>query len=187
MAIVTTKSLGITSLDALPAVALPAGESGPGRWICINDSVAAVSGDSIGSIYRMIRVPTDCKIKRVRLSSLVTGAGAGDISIAYSDSTSDGTNANLQAASSGIVQISAADNKLFGAAVSLATAIKNQDQTFANTFTIQHQNTPLWAVLVALGTTQFTTNPGGMFDFIIKLTTGISVASGTIGLEVDYV
>jgi hypothetical protein len=185
MAVVTTKSLGITSLDAFPPVALPAGESGPGRWLCNNDSVAAASGDSIGSIYRMVRVPTDAKIKRVRLSSLVTGAGAGDISIAYSDSTVDGTSPTLQAI--GVVQIAAADNKLFGSAVSLATAIKNQDQTFANTFTIQHQNTPLWQVLTLLGTTDFSAKPGGTFDFIIKLTTAISVASGTIGLEVDYV
>jgi hypothetical protein len=187
MAIVTTKSASITGLDASPPFWSPIGEGGAGPKQTISDFVAATSGDSIGSIYRFCRVPTNAKIKRVRLSSLVTGAGAGDIDIAYSDSLTDGTNPILQAASSGIVQISAADNKIFGSAVTLTTPIKYQDQTFANIWTIQNSNQPLWAALINLGVTQFSSDPGGKFDFVIKLTTGISVASGTIGLEVGYV
>src|SRR5258708_17766993 len=151
MAVVTTKSASITGLDASPPFFPPTGEGAAGHLWRLNDFVAATSGDSIGSIYRFTGVPTNAKIKRVSLSSLVTGAGAGDIDIAYSDSLFDGTNPILQAQASGIIQISAADCKVFGSAVSLATAIKNQDQSFANIWTIQNSNQPLWAALLALG------------------------------------
>jgi hypothetical protein len=186
MAIVTTKSASITGLDASPPFWSPIGEGGAGPKQTLSDFVTATSGDSIGSIYRFCRVPTNAKIKRVRLSSLVTGAGAGDIGLAYSDSLTDGTNPALAGIASGIIQISAADNKIFGSAVALTTPIRLQDQTLANLFTIQNMNQPLWQALINLGVTQFSADPGGKFDLYIKLTTGISVATGTIGIECDY-
>jgi hypothetical protein len=44
----------------------------------------------------------------------------------------------------------------------------------------------LWQVLVALGATQFVADPGGFFDIVAKLTTGITT-NGTVQCEVQYV
>jgi hypothetical protein len=45
----------------------------------------------------------------------------------------------------------------------------------------------MWQVLVNLGATQFTADPGGYFDLVIKTTTAITVAAGLVALQVDYV
>jgi hypothetical protein len=186
MAVVTTKSLSITNLDAFPIVANTSGEGSPGKLTCNNDTLTAVVGDSIGSIYKVVRIPTNAKVKRVLLTyPTASTAGATDIDVAFSDSTVDGTQASL---AGGIVQITGpVDNKLFGSATVLTAALKNSDITFANTFTPVHQNLPLWQVLVNLGATQFTADPGGFFDIVGKLTTALTVAAGQFAIEVDYV
>jgi hypothetical protein len=186
MAVVTTKSASITNLDASPQVQLTQGEGASGFLKSINDSVTSVVGDSIASIYRLVRIPTDAKVKRVLFTNLTAStAGAGDIDVSFSDSPYE--NAAYNALAGGVVQITGpVDNKLFGAAQTLTGTAKNSDITFANTFTTVHQNLPLWQVLVNLGATQFTTDPGGMFDIVMKLTTAITVAAGLVGLQVDY-
>lgn len=194
MAVVTTKSLSITNLDSTPIVAMPVGEGATGAQRVSNDSVASASGDSIASIYRCVRVPTNAKIKKVILNSTTGagGAGAGDIDVAFSDAPD--LPAPYQPLAGTIVQITGpADNKLFGAAVSLISPQTQVDVTFKNTFTLANQNQPLWQVLANLGCTQFNNpagapqDPGGFFDIVVKLTTAITVAGGLVGLEVDYV
>jgi hypothetical protein len=192
MAVVTSKSASITNSDALPIVANTTGEGAPGPLRIANDSVASASGDSINSIYRCIRIPTTAKIKRVTLSTTtaIGGAGAGDIDVAFSDSLTDGTQPQFTSLASPIIQTSGpADNKLFGAAVSLiGTATPTlQDKTFQGTFTFAHQNLPLWQVLVNLGCTQFLIDPGGFFDLVVKLTTAITVAGGNVNLMAEYI
>jgi hypothetical protein len=186
MAVVTVKSGSITNLDASPVVAGATGEGESGFLREINDSVTATVGDSIGSVYRLCRIPTNAKVKRVLLTyPTASTAGATDIDVAFSDSANDGTQPSL---AGGIVQLTGpVDNKLFGSATALTSALKNSDITFANTFTAQHQNLPLWQVLVALGATQFTADPGGFFDIVAKLTTALTVAAGLFSVEVDYV
>lgn len=186
MAVVTTKSTSITNLDAFPIVTNTAGESAPAFMKVVNDNVTAVVGDSIASIYRLVRIPSVAKVKRVLLTyPTASTAGATDIDVAFSDSTVDGTQQSL---AGGIVQITGpVDNKLFGSAQALTAALKNSDITFANTFTVAHQNLPLWQVLVNLGATQFTSDPGGFFDIVAKLTTALTVTAGAFAIEVDYV
>jgi len=193
MAVVTTKSPSITNWDASPIFIPTTGEGCEGPLRIITDSVASAVGDSIASIYRCVRIPTNAKIKRVTLSSTtaVGGAGAGDIDIAFSDSATDGTQPAL---AGGIVQLTGpVDNKLFGAAVSLiGTATPTlQDKTFQGTgpnqLTFAGQNMPIWAFLVSLGATQFITDPGGFFDIVVKLTTAITVAPGAVNIMCEYV
>jgi hypothetical protein len=188
MAVVTTKSASITAFDASPGVAVTTGEGGQGNLRCNNDFVTGVVGDSIGSVYRMVRIPTDAKVKRVLFTNMVGAtAGAGDIDVFFSDSPYEGS-AAYQALAGGAVQITGpVDNRLFGVAQTLIGVQKQVDVTFANTFTPAHQNLPLWQVLVNLGATQFTADPGGAFDIGMKLTIAITVATGVISLEVDYV
>src|SRR5262245_34660586 len=189
MAVVTTKSASIINADASPIVANTTGEGGEGPLRAANDSVTAVVGDSIGSVYRMVRIPTNAKVKRVLVTYLTAStAGATDISVAFSDSLTDGTQAVFSALANPVVQVPGpADNKLFASALTLTAVLKNSDQTFGNTFTTVHQNLPLWQVLVNLGATQFTTDPGGFFDIVFKLTTALTVAAGLAGIEVDFV
>ena len=189
MAVVTTKSAGIVNLDAFPIVSNTQGEGAVGHLRSVNDTLLGVVGDSIASIYRLVRIPTDAKIKQVLLN-LVTAstAGAADIDVFFSDSTNDGTQQSLATLANPVVQVTGpVDNKMFGTAQALTAVLKNTDVTFAGTFLPAHQNLPLWQVFVNLGATQFTSDPGGFFDIGLKLTTALTVTAGSIGLEVRYV
>lgn len=177
-------SASITNLDAVPVVANTIGEGAPGMLRQVSDYVSPVSGDDTTSTYRLCRIPTTAKIKSVKIYSTIASAGSGDIDIAFSDSTSDGTQAAL---AGGVVQITGpVDNKLFGAAQSLVLAGVNTDFTFKGTFTPAMQNQPIWKALVGLGATQFTADPGGFFDIFVKITTGITTG-GLLSAEVNFV
>jgi hypothetical protein len=178
------KSTPITNLDASPPVMNSSGQGAPGVLRSVNGHVAATTGVTSGSTYRLVRIPTNACVKHVLLTNAALSTStAADIDVAFSDSTTDGTPASLQGT---IPQISAADNKLFGAAVAMSSAQKNQDQTFAGSFTTDHQNIPLWSVLNSLGSLGWTSDPGGFFDILVK-TTATVTAGGDISIEVQYV
>jgi hypothetical protein len=195
MAVVITKSPSIINLDASPIVAMPTGEAAPGLRRVINDNLTANVGDSIASIYRVVRVPTNAKIKQLLLNyPTASTAGATDIGIAFSDSLTDGTQPQFSTLANPMVQITGpVDNKLFAAALVLTSARNQADITLAGliatggVFTLAHMNLPLWQVLVNLGCTQFTTDPLGNFDITAKLTTALTVTAGLFALQCDYV
>jgi hypothetical protein len=183
MATEALKSTSITNLDSTPITANTAGEGAPGALKCANDSVSSTAGVTVGSTYRVCRIPTNAKVKSVKFSCAAHGgASAFDIDVAYTDSTNEGGAGAL----TGIVQISAADNKLFGAAVSAVSALSDAVETLANTFTIAMKNVPLWQALITAGTTDFTADPGGYFDIMLK-STATDTSGGALGIEVDYV
>lgn len=174
----TRNSTNISNLNSIPVVPNTTGEYGPGFLRSVTGHVAAVTSDAIGTLYPLVRIPTNAKVKQVLLTcAALTGSSAADIDVAYSSSTQDQTNVSLQGT---IVQVSAADNQLFGAGQTLASALKNNDQTFANTFTTDNQNNPLWSVL------GLASDPGGMFDLVLKVTATINTG-GDVALEVRYV
>lgn len=182
MATEALKSTSITNFDTPQTNTTGAGADG--RVRCVNDVATSTAGVTSGSTYRLCRFPTNAKVKKVLLTCDAQGAtGAIDIDIAHSDSTTDGTPASLQGT---IPQISSADNKLFGSAVTITSAQKNTDITFQNTFTAAHQNLPLWNVLTTLGVTSFSADPGGFFDILVKSTATLA-NGGKIAVEVDYV
>lgn len=185
MATEALKSTSIVNLDASPIAAMPTGEGASGVMRTVNGHVAATTSATSASTYRLCRFPTNAKIKQVLLTNAALAtASAVDIDIAFSDSATDGTQPAL---AGGIVQITGpSDNKLFGSAVAVVSAQKNQDQTFANTFTTDHQNIPLWQVLVNLGATQFTADPGGFFDILLKATATVNTG-GDLAVEVRFV
>jgi hypothetical protein len=188
MAVVTTKSPSITNLDATPIIASPTGEANQGMLRINSDSVPAANGDSIASIYRLVRIPTNAKVKSLFVTTTAITVGAADIDIAFSDSLRDGS-ASYQQFAGGIVQITGpVDNKLFGAAQTLVATspVARKDVTFAGTFTFANENQPLWLVLVALGATQFSSDPGGNFDIVLKLTSAVTT-TGTVDAEFQYV
>lgn len=179
----TLKSVSITNLDASPIVTNTTGEGAVGRLLNLSDYVTPVSADDTTSTYRLCRFPTNAKVKAVYINSAIATAGSGDIDIAFSDSTTDGTPPSL----TGIVQTTGpADNKLFGAAQSLVGTGQRVDFTFKGTYTPAMQNITMWQNLVTLGATQFTTDPGGFFDLYVKITTTITTG-GILGAEVHYI
>jgi hypothetical protein len=183
----TLKTNPIVNLDAFPIVANAVGEGAPGILRSVNGHVAATAGVTSPSLYRLVRIPPDSKIKHVFLKSVAQGgSSAADVDVAFSDSLTDGTQPQFTGLANLVVQITGpVDNKLFGSATSLVAA-SNADITFANTFTTDHTNLPLWQVLVNLGCTQFSANPGGFFDIMLKSTATIT-NGGDLHLEVQYV
>ena len=173
------KSLQITGLDGTPAVSYTTGEGAPGNMRTVDGYVTALSADTTSSVYKFVRLPSSAKIKSVHYASMVASAGAADLNIAYSDSTVDGTSAANQGT---IPQISSANNKLFGAANTLVGTGQKVDATFLNTtnFPLTATALPLWA---ALG---LASDPGGMFDVQMNVTTAITTG-GLIYVSVDYV
>jgi len=178
------KSPSITNLDASPVVPNTIGEGAPGPEMVINDFVTTISGDDTTSTYRLCRFPTNAKVKSLHLFSKILTAGSADIDIAFSDSATDGTQPAL---AGGIVQLTGpVDNKLFGAAQSIVLAAARVDFTFKGTFLPAMQNIPMWQVLVSLGATQFTSDPGGFFDILVRVTTAITTGDVLSG-ELRYV
>lgn len=183
MATEALKSLSITNLDASPPVLAQGGMGGQGYRLTVNDSAVSTAGVTVGSTYRLARIPTNAKIKQVLFTCAAHGgAAAFDIDIAHGDDTTT-TPINLQG---NIVQISAADNKLFGAGLTAVSALKNSDVTFSGTFTSVHQNLELWNVLVSLGATTFSADPGGFFDILLK-STATDTSGGNLAIQVDFV
>lgn len=181
------KSTSITNLDASPVVPNTIGEGAPGFITVINDYVSPVSGDDTTSTYRLCRFPTNAKVKSLWIYSTIATAGSGDIDIAFSDSTSDGTPPSFSSLANPAVQITGpVDNKLFGAAQSLVLAGVMTEFTFKGTFTPAMMNIPMWSNLVGLGATQFTSDPGGFFDIYVKITTGITTG-GILAAKLEYV
>jgi hypothetical protein len=188
MASESLKSIPIVNADAFPIILNSLGSGSPGYLRSINAHLLTTSGVTSPSLYRLVRLPTTAKVKHVYLSNgAMGGSAAADVDVGFSDSLTDGTSISFINLSSPIVQTTGpADNKLFGAATSLVAAAKNTDITFANNFTTDHQNMMLWQVLVDLGTTQFTADPLGFFDIIIKTTTTVT-AGADISIEIQYV
>jgi len=192
MAVVTTKSASIINWDGNPIFIPSSGEGAPGRITGITSNLTGVVGDSIGSVYKLVRFPTNAKVKRLWVAQFgATGTSAGDIDVAFSDSLTDGTQAVFNSLANPVVQVTGpVDNKLFGSAVTLngaAAPVTATDRTFQNTFTSAHADLPMWQVLVNIGATQFVADPGGFFDIVIKLTTGVAVANINYYAELDYI
>lgn len=141
-----------------------------------------------------MRIDPGAKIKHVFLKMDAAGSGAAaDFSLAFSNNPNDGTQASFIALTNSVIQLAGpADNRLFGAALDVSGALPSSgngffELTFANSFTLDHRNIPLWQVLVQLGCTQFTSNPGGMFDLMLKTTSTWPNAVTNMALEVVYV
>jgi hypothetical protein len=177
------KSPSIANLDASPIVTNMEGAGAPGTIRENSDFVVPNSGDDNTSVYKIVRIPTAANLKAVYIMSKIVSAGSGDINIAYSDSTTDGTSVSRQGL---IPQISAANNKLFGAAQSLVLAGVRTDFTYKGIFLPKHRNMELWAALIDLGCTEFTSDPGGCFDLQINITTAVTTG-GLLSAEVWYV
>lgn len=154
-------STSITNLNATPRVQNTAGRGAPGRIHFVDGkTAAALSGTTTGSTYRMVRIPSDCVVKRVRacLNAAVTTFTV-DIGLYYSN-TNDGTSStNVAAADTAI------DADFFGSAVALAAIVVPTEYTReSGEYSVAEMFQEVWQ---AAG---LSTDPGGFFDVVMTTT-----------------
>ena len=165
MAVVTTKSTAVTHADAASQTNNSQKIAG-GRLREDVGTLEAVSGDSIGSIYRLARVKSGSRISQVLLSCDAITTCAGDVGI-Y----------DIASVNSGAV----VDADFFASAQSLATALVNTDVTHeSGVFGVEDVEQPLWQ---ALG---LSADPNKLYDIAVTLTAAAGSA-GTMSMKVRYV
>jgi hypothetical protein len=134
------------------------------------ETLEVTSGDSIASVYRLNRVPSNARVSRVLLSCDAITTCAGDIGVYRT------------AADGGAV----VDVDFFASAQSLAAALANSDVTHEADaadggvgYGLADQTKMLWQAL------QFATDPRAEFDVAVTLTAAAGSA-GTIGLKTQF-
>lgn len=174
------KSTPITNLDTIPVTPNTTGEGAPGYLRSSEGFVTAVAADAAGSTYRLVRVPSNAKIKAVTFRSEAQGAGKVQLSAYYSDSTVDGT----AVANQGLV-VPSTGAAFFADDIDCASAVTPVDKLGTGTapgWNMSMWNTPLWS---ALG---LTSDPGGYIDVVAVVhTTAITTGTGRLGVSVDFV
>lgn len=173
MATEAIKSASITNYDASPPVRPTAGAAGGGgRLVFADESAAFADLVTAGSTYRMVRVPSNAVIKRLRacVDTAVTTFTV-DIGVYYDSSTARA--ADLRS------DVIVAD--LFGSAVALAAVVVPTEYTMESTvLTVADMFLPLWD---AAG---LTSDPGGNLDIVLT-NTATNSGAGTAYLSVEYV
>lgn len=158
------KSAQITNRDAVPVV-LNNPNAGPvNRAFDSFARIGAVGTTDVSTdVYRMMEVPTNCRISSVRLwCAALGGSSAADVGV-YRNVRDGGA---------------VVDADFFASAQSLASALLNTEiATESTVYTIAKREQPLWQ---ALG---LTSDPGGTFDICLTLTATVNT-SGDIGLNV---
>lgn len=172
------KSTSITNLDSSPPVTNTRGMGAPGSLQYVAGYVTAVAADAAGSTYQLVRVPSNCIVKRLTIESEAQGAGKINLSVYYSDSATDGTQPPLQ----GVIVPTTGD-QFFASDIDLASAVTPTDVTNeSGNYTIDKRDKRLWD---ALG---LTSDPGGFFDIVAVVhTTAITTGTGKIRLACEYI
>lgn len=168
------KTSVITNLDANPPVRASAGKGAAGVVREIDGALTVTDTKTAGSTYRMVRIPSNAKVKHVRawLQAAVTTFTA-DIGLYYSSSDYDGTQDDLQ---SDVI-----DADFFGSAVALAAIVTPTDYTHESAvYTAADRLLPIWE---AAG---LSADPGGFFDIALTTTATTDGAAVPI-LECEYV
>lgn len=175
----TLLSQSITNLDSNPIVANTAGVGARADFDEISDFVTPTTGGlgSTSSIYKMVRLPMYAKVKELTLTAdaaLDTSTGLVlDVGAYYSDSTNDGTPANLQG--------TLISQNCFAAAIPFQATFQRVAADSA--WAVANKNLPLW---VALGLSAGPTGapPVGMIDVVVKVhTIATAAASHNLGIS----
>lgn len=167
MAVVNTKSAVITGADAK---LLQNARTFRGMLQSAVGFLEAVSGDDIGSTYRLCRVPSNACIQEVLLSCDAITTCAADVGV-YKTALDGGA---------------VVDADFFGSAVSLASALSNSDVTHEADpadagagYGKADVEKPLWQ---ALG---LSADPGIEYDIVATLTAAAGSA-GTVAARTRF-
>ena len=159
------KSTTITNRDASPRVLTNARLDGAPVRSAYGFVTAAAADDS-NSRYRLARVPSNCIVRQVILSSIAQG-GSAAANVGVYRATADG----------GAV----VDDDLFAAGISVVSAVAHTDITNQSTnYTAAKREQPLWQ---AAG---LTSDPGGDLD-IVAAPSATFTNGGAIAVLVEYV
>jgi hypothetical protein len=175
MTIAHTKSSYITNQDATPPVENTGGEGAGARLKVIEGTITALASSSLASTYQFVRVPSNCKVKKIFFESAAQTAGVMNIGLYYATDGQGGRPTSLLAANT-------ISSVFFATAIDVGSAVTITDITnqTSSTYTQDLRSQPLWA---AAG---LTTDPGGSFDITGTVSSVISTGTGVIGLTVFY-
>jgi len=175
MAVVTLKSTMITNRDAIPKVLTDAYVAN-GEVLEAEGYVAPANGDSANSAYKLISVPSNCRVSSLLMQCSALGAGA-KIDLGVYWPTFIPLGADLLASNAGV----AIDADFFASAVDVSAALAQADYiNESGTNTIAKQEMPLWQ---AVG---LSADP--MIDLDIVATVNVAMAAaGFLGLKARYV
>ena len=174
MAVKHQQSTQITNAQAVPVVPNNTGNGAGGKLVEITGSVVLVASQDAASTVRLVRVPTNAKVKRVVLTSQAQTQGTFDIGVYY---PVDGPTGKPDLLANTIIAA------FFASAIDLTSAYAPTDVTNeSGTYTIDLWNQPLWK---ALG---LASDPGGVFDIVATcVSAAVTTATGIMGLSVAYV
>lgn len=175
MTVFNVKTTAITNLDATPIVANTEGEGAEGLLKTNEGSALMTAAASINSIVQLVRVRSNCKVKKIFLESAAQAAGQVDVGLYYATDGTGGKPLTLLASN-------AISQAFFASAVIVTGAVVITDITNeSGTYTIDKRTQPLWQA-VAL-----TSDPGGYFD-ICATVVGADVTTGAarLGITVQY-
>lgn len=164
MAVVNVKSAGLTLMDTASSQAPKKGQV-RGEMMCARGKVEVTNGDSIASIFRVCRVPSNAFVAQLLLRCTAITGAIGDIGL-YRTPADGGA----------VVSVA-----LFASAQSLASAlaawtdVTNESTTLTPTLIEQ----PLWQIL------GLSADPGVWYDIAITLTAA-ATASGQATLMCEY-
>jgi hypothetical protein len=207
MAADNVKSASLTNLDASPLLFSNAGQGAVGRPITVRDScaVTATGIQTIGSVYKLVRVPTFAIVQNVVIATDAALSSATapqiDLNWIFSDSTDDGTPTWLQ----GLIPTSAntgatttiasysSPNKMYGTVTLGTTKFAPTEEVYnglGSNYSIANGflNLPLFQLFGFTDGRGNSADPGGFFDLMAYVSTaaGTGVAGNIIG-RVDYV
>lgn len=164
MATETLKSTPITNRDAVPTVLNTSGKGAAAVVKEVSASITPTSGVTVGSIYRMVEVPSNCRVSQIIGQGAAMTQGSFDVGV-YRN-TKDG----------GAV-VSAA---LFASAWALAALVQPTDITNeSGTYTPALAAKQLWD---AAG---LTADPGGTLDICLTSTNTITTGA-LMGISVRF-
>ena len=166
MAVVNTKATAITNADATTQTLNKMTLSG-GRVKSAAGTVEAVSGDSIGSTYRLARVPSNARVREVVLQCDAITTCAADFGL-Y-DTLANGA--------------AVVDADFFASAQSLAAALTGTNilrEAGAAGGDVANVEKQIWEIL------GLTADPKKYYDIAATLTAAAGSA-GTVSLDVGYV
>lgn len=172
------KSTQITNLDLTSPVYGTSGENAAGQMLHVGASVLVSASMAAGSTYRMVRLPSNAKVKAVIFEAEAMGAGKFNLSAYYSDSTVDGTQPSKQ----GLIVPTTGD-QFWASDIDCASAVARIGATNeSGNYALSKRNKQLWD---ALG---LTSDPGGYIDVVAVIhTTDVTTGAARIGVEVEYV
>ncbi len=175
------KSTAITNLDATssPFIVSRAttGEGAEGQLRHVQGVLLVSASMGAGSTYRLVRLPSNAKVKSVIWESEAMGAGKFNVSVYYSDNPLDATAANL-----GVIVPTTGD-QFFASDIDCAAAVARGSITNeSGNYTLAKRNKALWDALA------IASDPGGYLDLVAVIhTTDVTTGAARIGVEVEYV